>query len=1092
MFDLSEKLLSVFGSIFEWMFNSFIEPFFDIPTLKNLVFGRYKDGELIWNTFQEKDIVNALAPLLQASYMLAGFFIIASIIFAGMRTSGMALNYSKRNEAIEFAKDMFIVIILLFNLSLFYDLLFMINGGIVKLFSSAFDANIPHLKMETKDLSVLAADKNLIGSIFINLILLGLMIWANFYYMMRKLTLILLMGFGPLFLAFSLHPRFKGITGAWVKELSGSIFVQSIHAAVYWLITVISVTSTGLIESVILYLIFIPISEALRKLLGMGGDMQGGFAKAGAMMGLSGLAGMYGAAKGALGDKSVSAALKGAYEGYKSQREERGSDPTGEMKNTVGANPGADNGTTTWADKMLKAGQIGSKGGKAILGMAGAVAGSPMGQVGAMAGATIGSEIGGVIGGIAGRSSAASSQLLGRQMQKGIEAAKDGRSGEFLDNFAKNIADDETTKWANVDKESTMKDLANRFPDATPEELEKRFADIQAQKHAGFYKDAKDNLKAVANASGSHTGDPNQLVESSAEGMAQQWADSNQQAFFEDYDKNSPQQPGESNEDFSTRRMNAFNDKVGAMKNLFQQQGTEAVDILQNGNSTAPVGKQAFMVQLKDKLNGLGNLTNVEALVDSADQASQHVQGVDLTSSNGKPNIPYLANQMAQMKTGGMKKDFIAAQMGQGVSESAAGDMWAAQENDVHKQNVQSFAEAGATASQASVIKAETFTGASIQGLKTALNFTKGASGIPELVQGTKNIGGMVSAGISGANVSSVLGELNGPQNILQLAKNTAVGAYQGAVDYNIEQAGGAVNAQQNFQNKAGYAAGLVFGAKAYQGVKNLTSRQSPYANSTQQAISSPAEAIQMAETFIDSQGHKQIAPGAIRQVTTPNESYIEVRGKTGESQIVSRKASGHSGLRENDVVYQDLDVQGDALVVSQPKGVGSSTYRIDSGGARVPSQVEITQNPNTLLGSPVLSSQHRSQQKANAPSYNQAVDSGQFYVEDLQDLNMENVQVVVEKDRSYVQASKNGMVYRVSPNYSGDTQLGSSDSKVINVDIKQNSLTRTDTRSEDDKYITSLNINTLVPSKEFSRIQGRLNKRELLEQARRKQGLLG
>ncbi|AUD12314.1 hypothetical protein CW734_00085 (plasmid) [Planococcus sp. MB-3u-03] len=50
-------------------------------------------------------------------------------------------------------------------------------------------------------------------------------------------------------------------------------------------------------------------------MLSVGGDVQGGLAKTGAMFGMAGLAGMAGSIKGALQDKSVMGAIQEAYKG---------------------------------------------------------------------------------------------------------------------------------------------------------------------------------------------------------------------------------------------------------------------------------------------------------------------------------------------------------------------------------------------------------------------------------------------------------------------------------------------------------------------------------------------------------------------------------------------------------------------------------------------------------------------------------------------------------------------------------------------------------------------------------------------------------
>lgn len=152
-----------------------------------------------------------------------------------------------------------------------------------------------------------------------------------------------------------------------------------------------------------------------------------------------------------------------------------------------------------------------------------------------------------------------------------------------------------------------------------------------------------------------------------------------------------------------------------------------------------------------------------------------------------------------------------------------------------------------------------------------------------------------------------------------------------------------------------------------------MTKFASPYQRQTQEAIQTPSEVIQMARTVTDPNGNQQIAPGAIRQVITPNESYIEVQTKGGSTEIVSRKGSGHSKLKSGEVVYQDLSVMNDSLVPVQSKGSQSSTYRLDSGGARIPSHVEVAQDPSSLLSSTLLGSKKVCSSSKTTSSYIQS-----------------------------------------------------------------------------------------------------------------------
>ena len=1363
MFEIvSEKLISIFEDIIQFIFKSLIEPFLGLSQLKDLVFGRAKDGELVWGSFYPSDLTDALNPLFYSMTVLAGFVIVAMIVISGIRVSGAPLNPSRRNEMLEFFKDLLIVGIVLVNLPTIYDLLFSINQGVVGMFSGAYESNLDSLQEERSEV-----ESGVIGYIFIQLILLGLSLWANFYYLMRKVTLLILMGMGPLMMAFWMHPQFKSLTGAWFRELIGSIFVQAIHAFVFWTVAVISAASNGFVETVIVYLIFIPISESVRRLLNMGGDMQGGLAKAGSMLGMAGLAGMYGSIKGALDGKSVMGVLREGYNGIKNGKGATASSTSGndELKSTLGANAGSDDGSTPVSEKMLKAGDIMGRAGKAVFGMAGSVAGSPLGPVGAMAGATGGLAAGGVIGGVVGRAGMAGLQGLATRHKKGKEALESlplKNNKGFEENFANEVADRETASWADENRQSIIAGLRERFPDATDKELDSHFNQIKENKRAGFYQDAKSkftqakskdgtrvsgnqlvaasseamanrwadenqaaffanyekeypqkegesssdfagrrmnafkskkaemknafaeagdrivsanaidgnepidkntftaqlgnavqkipgiqntrslidvgnsaisNLKgknvisgnqlvatsaeamankwadenqasffanydrenpqmagesqtayadrrmqafnnkkgeiknafaeagqrivsansfgeglvdrdvferelgtavqnvpgvqntgslvaagtsAISKLKGQNLTSGNQLVSVTSEAMANKWADENQSAFFTNYDRTNPQMPGESQTDYTTRRMAAFNNKKGEMRNAFAQAGQRIVSV--NAiDSNGTIDKNVFARQLEDTVQSIPGISSAQSIISAGGQAVSHIQGENVLLGSGKPNSLYLSCQMASAKTAQMKQQFINEQVANGIDKPVAQQMWTERLPQVHAENLAMYRQSADIASNQLLSNGWGGVAHSVsQAGEAAVRYSMGASGITGAIQTGRVFSNAIREGTDAAQSSFVVATDHGQAGIVQHIKgvqHAATSGFSGAMNYVVDQAGGAVEAQSKYQNTTGYVAGMLFGAKGYQVGKSIAYRFSPIQQQVQKEIYSPSEVIQMAKTTTDDYGNTLIAPGAIRQVITPNESYIEVQTKSGEIQTVSRKGAGHSGLRRGDVVYQDLAVQGDSLVVSAPKGLDSTTYRLDSGGGRVASSIKVESNPNELLGSPRISSQHRAQQLVQVPMYSQSVDSGQFYIDDLRSQGLQNVQVVIEKDRQFVTAQKEGMTYRVSPIFAGDTKLDSNQTVQIPVTVKNNKLVPNSTTNSnvavqshvetingiyepvnkaDTPYYSSKPVESLMISRQALRAQRGLDKRKALDEVRRKQGLLG
>ncbi|MGG1594749.1 hypothetical protein [Terribacillus saccharophilus] len=546
-----DGILEIFKTLFPTMYTWTIAPFLELRTIKGLIYGRDGDVDLAFGIFQEEELTNIYTPGMNMFVVLAVSALLIAIALGGMKISSSGINPSNRTYAIEFMKDLAIVGIVFFNLSTLYTIIFGINYTIVELFAGG--GNNAEI-MEVKE--SIPAGEDVIGQIIIGLCLLGLSIWANFYYMMRKLTLIIFMIIGPLMVVLYLIPQTKKMTMAWFSEFVGTVFVQSVHAALYWIIALLAAANNGL-ETIILYVIFIPVSESLRSLLGLGGGMNSAMSKAGAMFGMSGLAGIYGATKGALEGKSVTGALKGAYQGTKdklgkSKGENGETDP-----NTLAANTGTDSGSTTRAEKMLKAGDLMSRGGKAVFGAAGSIAGSTMGPSGSILGSTIGYEAGGIAGGLVGRSGAAGAMAVGSRLKKGwqegLQTAKDKMDPSKSDEqLAEAIAENDTTKWANANKEQFMNDLKEKFPDSHESSLNQRWDEKLGEKKAEHLASAREQVGKIRANDGKYA-NANSLSAATTDQLSQDWASKNREQFVEDFDKNNPVVPGMSSKDLADR-----------------------------------------------------------------------------------------------------------------------------------------------------------------------------------------------------------------------------------------------------------------------------------------------------------------------------------------------------------------------------------------------------------------------------------------------------------------------------------------------------------------------------------------------------------
>lgn len=610
------KLQELISSLFSVMGDWIATPFKSLPTLKSLIFGG--DENLAFLTFTEKEITKVYTPGMNSFTALAVTVLLISIIMAAMKISSTSINPSNRTYVIEYFKELLLVAVLFANLYTIYAVLFLTNQAIVGLFSS--DVDLLNLK---SSIEMSKYPGGVLGVLGITIVKVGLCIWAYFYYSMRKFTLMLLLIIGPLMLVFFLIPQTKGITVAWFKELVGTIFVQSIHAAVYFIMAVM-VGGANPIEAVILMIIFIPVTESIRALIGLGGKMNDGFSKTAAMMGGSALVGMYGAAKGALQGTSVSDAIKRGYLNAKNRGSGKSSEggkdigedgeAIGDLKKTLGANTGTDTGTTLSAEKMLKPGNILSRSGKAVFGATGALAGSALGPMGVLAGSTAGFHAGGIAGGLAGRVGGASAQLLANRgsalLKNGLKGFKDINNADKAadEQLANAIADEKATAWASDNEEGFKKDFKERFPDAHEEAVNKAWENEKSSKKAGFLNEARGMVAGMKSKEGKNA-NASSLVNNATSNLTNKWADNNKEAFMKDYDQKNPLPQNASKEDIAlhqTSRDNAWQAKIKEQESSINSLAKDVANDIGNGSplNHSYINKEDFEKRMAERMAG--------------------------------------------------------------------------------------------------------------------------------------------------------------------------------------------------------------------------------------------------------------------------------------------------------------------------------------------------------------------------------------------------------------------------------------------------------------------------------------------------------
>lgn len=1051
----------------------FVGPFKDLDTFIDLIYGNSKDAKY-YGLFTDTQF-GVVAQGMAVMQSLSIAVILISIILAGMRIASSGINPSNRTYALEYFKDFVIVALLFFNLSTIFELMFTVNSFFVTSFSSAKDIIDGDIVKQAETFS----KQGVLGGLVLGLCLLGLWIWANFYYMMRTLTLMILTIMSPLAVALYLIPQTKGITGGLFKEYAGTVFVQSVHAALYWIISSLAGADNAGIGSIIMYMIFIPVSESIRALLGLGGQMNDRLSKTAAMFGGAALAGVMGSVKGALSGQSVTQALRGAAGQAVGKATGKGGEGEAESNGFL-AGAGTDIGSTARAERMLKAGEITSKMGKAVFGAAGAIAGAPMGPMGSIAGSTIGFTAGGVVGGVAGRAGMASAEAIGNRIKAGAKAGSEKYKGiknaESLadEKLANTLANDETTKWANDNKESFMKGVKERFPDITEAAANQMWDKEVASKHGEYLKTAKQNVGQIKTDSGQQA-KSSELVGATVNNLTNDWANKNKDSFMRDFDANNPLPTNATEGDILKHNQNkgdAWKQAVSNKRDAISNIANSAASKL--GFGTSPdisfVNKDDFAKEVGNQVGSVMGIGGREGVL-AVKGATSAVKNASLYSGKSV-NTDVLTNQLAALKTNNAKEGFISSRTENGqVTEQAATKEWEQTKAPaLFKQNLSKLSSSPSNGGIPkhipldhaiignSVVKGA---GAVLGGVASGTFAASGIGEVSKFVSDTK-VGHGIKAGVVGAKVAWNNRDLT-QSAVTAGVESVGAGISQGWQQGKAHVADNVVGKQVGFKNAVSYTAGVVGGVKGYQvgakyaaggpqnskafGLKGFN----PYNNAVNNQVAEISEIQQMVETVQLPNGQKEISSGAIRMATTAGQTVIQVRDKSGQLQTVSRIASGNSKLRKGETIYQDLTIQDGQFAPT------SNVYSEDSGGGRIQSTRAINVNPNKIVANRNSNKNPRMVQEVQ--SYNQMVDSGQYYLNDAMK-EMSDIQMVVDKNRSYLVGSKEGKQYRISPYGPGDARLSDEKEIIRTCEVRNRQLVV----SQTEDYTSSLQPKDLVP----------------------------
>ncbi|WP_182813052.1 hypothetical protein [Bacillus sp. ME78] len=657
-----DKIIGWVGGLIVSMVKTFLSPIYKlIDSIPDLIFGG--NSTKLNFLFKEDTVGNVLSSGLPVMFKFAAFLVLVSAVIAGAKYSAAAINPTNRTYIIEYAKDLMIVSICIWHLDFFYNFVIDINTWVTSEFKRAIGEHSLDIFKPGQTIANLTMDNNkddYLFQIFAMLIEVGLSLWANFFYLMRAVSIYILMLMGPIMVGMWLFPQKKQQTLYWMREFVGTVLIQGIHAITIWLIFVLVGKADNTIIKLILFAMFIPIGEIVKGFIGLSTNTVGAVNRAGTMLGMGALASMAGIVKGIRDDhRSNKEKAKANKEGEEDKKEDADN-----PKNALGANLGTDVGTTSRAARMLKAGQIGSMVGKATGGLAGLAMGAGLGPEGMAVGTFAGSKAGGVPGAVAGRTLAAglegvasAGKHIGSSVKKGTDTYKGLNGEQYPELTDEDIAQDLATKdfenWKADNPDSAVASrLKQAFPGASDAEIAKKVAKTNSDQMSHFKNQRKQDLQNMKK-NATPYGNARDLVNAATNAFQKGYEADHKDTFMSQLPENM------SAEEKEKKWNDHLNSKVQGFRSHVEQVATKAgampVDAKdKKGNNLfdkSYVNKDAFASQL-----ALGKVGKVVEGVKGETLESGHQNMGQVDSLVGASTAAFKKAYSADHKAGFMKQ----------------------------------------------------------------------------------------------------------------------------------------------------------------------------------------------------------------------------------------------------------------------------------------------------------------------------------------------------------------------------------------------------------------------------------------------------
>ena len=248
---------SLIGSFMKWVITSIasglgLKPYEDFFLIRNQVASEYVYG--MFPTGWLAPMMLLYAASLTLAMSLIGFSVLKILWKQQLST----VNIGEKIAMQESLKNLIVTLFLFFAFIPIFIFLAGLNVTLVELFGSTITSNTLTGIVTVSYISF--------GSIILGVAELILQIYFNFFYIVRGITIAVLVGISPLAIyTISLGGKLAGVFTAFMKELLSHIFTQSVHAIMAaFFFNALSLSIMTPFEKIVVLISFIPITKFVK------------------------------------------------------------------------------------------------------------------------------------------------------------------------------------------------------------------------------------------------------------------------------------------------------------------------------------------------------------------------------------------------------------------------------------------------------------------------------------------------------------------------------------------------------------------------------------------------------------------------------------------------------------------------------------------------------------------------------------------------------------------------------------------------------------------------------------------------------------